>query len=627
MKMRQAIMLVRPMTAASAAMIFAVVAGAQAPSPVKAFVGATIVDGTPTTIPKAALLVRNGRVEAVGPASTVRVPDGAERIDLSGLTVTPGLVNAHGHVGAAIGLKGGPEAGSEQNVLNQLGVYARYGLTTIFSLGGEGAAAIQIRDAQAVPTLNRARLFLAGDVVTANTPEEARTKVRELARLKVDVVKIRVDDNLGASVKMPPAIYQAVIDEAHKSGLKVAAHLYYLDDAKGLLRAGADFVAHSIRDRPVDQELIDLMKQRGVCLCPTLTREVSVFVYETVPDFFSDPFFSREVDPSVIEQLKDPKRQESIRNDKRAQVYKEALKMASRNLKALHDAGIRIAMGTDSGMPARFQGYFEHMEMTLMAEAGLPAAAVLQAATVNPSRCFGMSEPIGALVPGAWADFVALRREPADRHRQSARDRIGLDCRKSRAGQVNRRTALAGMRARRPAALGRHLSTEFDREDRTTVGPRAFRFHTSAVELHHGPNDRQPQPESAMRACAAAVGLAESIEDVRKKIGLDADAGVRNAQPRHVGICFDRDTNGTPGRRELDGVREEIPDRLLQAVGIAEDADLLDTQHAREADPLGLRPRAQVLDDVFRDQAQVDPSRLDSQLTRRRCATHRADPR
>jgi imidazolonepropionase-like amidohydrolase len=141
-------------------------------------------------------------------------------------------------------------------------------------------------------------------------------------------------------------------------------------------------------------------------------REVSTFVYESEPAFFSDPFFLRDADPAVLAALRDPKRQESVRTSRSAQQYKTALEIASRNLKRLSDAGVRIAMGTDTGPPARFQGYFEHMELELMAKAGLTPRQVLQAATADAARCMQAKDGAGTLRPGAWADFVVLARDP-----------------------------------------------------------------------------------------------------------------------------------------------------------------------------------------------------------------------
>ncbi len=226
------------------------------------------------------------------------------------------------------------------------------------------------------------------------------------------IIKIRVDDNLGTVAKMPPAVYRAIIDEAHQRGLRVAAHIFYLEDAKDLLRAGVDFIAHSVRDREIDDEFITLMKRRNIPYCPTLTREISTFVYESTPAFFSDPFFLREADREVVAQLNEPQRQEAMRRSASAQAYKTALAVAQRNLKRAADAGLLIAMGTDAGPFAnRFQGYFEHLEMELMAEAGLTTAQILRSATLDAAHALQV-EGIGALTKGAWADFIVLDRDP-----------------------------------------------------------------------------------------------------------------------------------------------------------------------------------------------------------------------
>lgn len=403
--------------AASLALAALVASGAvraQPPSPdagSRAYTGMRLLDGTGRTVDDAVLIVRHGKVEAAGPARATTVPRGMVRVEIGGRTVMPGLVNAHGHVGDTEGLQGGHY--SAANVRRDLKRYARDGVTTVFSLGGDGPPSFAARDAQGTPSLDRARIFVAGPVLAPHTPAEARRQVDEVAAMKADIVKIRVDDNLGTTPKMAPEIYRAVIDQAHKRGMRVAVHIFYLDDAKAVLDAGADFIAHSVRDRPVDAAFIDALKRRRVCYCPTLMREVSTFVYGTTPPFFSDPFFLSGADPRAVAALQDPARQQAMRSSREARLYKAGLAVAERNLKTLSDAGVRIAMGTDSGPPARFQGYFEQLELEEMTKAGLTPAQALAAATRDASACMHL-DGVGTLEPGKWADFVVLSANPLD---------------------------------------------------------------------------------------------------------------------------------------------------------------------------------------------------------------------
>jgi imidazolonepropionase-like amidohydrolase len=389
---------------------------AAAQSRVTVFTGGRVIDGTgKAAIERGAIVVRDGRVVEVGAADRVRVPPGAERIDTTGKTVVPGFINAHGHAGETVGLRSGPELYSGENVLRQLGLYARYGITTVLSLGGDYEAGFKLRDAQDTPNLNRARLFVAGPAISsAKSAADAREQAEKAVAAKPNFIKIRVDDNLGTGTKLSPEAWRAILERAHAAKLPLAAHIYYLDDAKALLEAGADFIAHSIRDREVDAATIALLKKRDVCVCPTLTREVSTFVYESRPAFFDDPFFLQEADRDVLKQLTEPSRQAAMRNSKSAQQYKVALEMASRNLKKLVDSGVRIAMGTDTGPPARFQGYFEHMEMELMAKAGLTPMQILKSATGDAAKCINQARKVGTIEKGAWADLVVLGKNPLD---------------------------------------------------------------------------------------------------------------------------------------------------------------------------------------------------------------------
>ncbi len=372
-------------------------------APPTAFVGATIWDGTGADpIENAVMVVRGGRVQSLGAAGEVSVPAGATEVRLDGRFVTPGLINAHGHVGGI------------NDPLTDLGRYARFGITTVNSLGGEPDAAEPLRDVHTAEQTGeepRARLLMSSTVVTGDTPAEALEVVQANVQLGVDYIKIRVDDNLGASEKMTPEVYRAVIDAAHANDLPLAAHLFYLDDAKDLLRSGADLVAHSVRDRAVDQELADLLIQNDVCYVPTLMREASTFVYRERPGFMDDPFLTADVDSAQVASVEDPENQARVASSRSAGLYEQAMQVAIANVKALSDAGVTIAMGTDTGPLGRFQGYFEHHELGVMVEGGLTPEQALLSATRDAARCIGRPD-LGTLEPGNWADFVVFEADP-----------------------------------------------------------------------------------------------------------------------------------------------------------------------------------------------------------------------
>ena len=388
---------------------------------VTAFVGGRLIAGTGRVIENGTLIIDGGRIVAAGPAATA-VPAGATRVDVKGKTLLPGLVNAHGHVAATTGLRSDPASYTRDNLTRQLRTYAQYGVTTVFSLGDDQALGFELRNEQATGPLDRARLFVAGAVITGTTAEEARAMASKVADMKPDLLKIRVDDNLGSTRKMPEPAWRAVIDEAHQRNLKVAVHIYSLADAKATLEGGADFIAHSVRDVPVDEGFIAMLKSREVCYSPTFTREISTFIYDATPTWVDDPFFVKGVTPDIIAQLKDSKRQAQVRNGagwKAGQQYKAGLEVAKRNLKTLVDRGVRIAFGTDTGPPARFQGFFEHLELELMVEAGLTPMQALVSATGDAARCHQRAGQFGTLAPGAAADLLILGANPLDHIRNT----------------------------------------------------------------------------------------------------------------------------------------------------------------------------------------------------------------
>ncbi len=375
------------------------VAFASLPAADLAITHATVIDGSGAApLRNAALLIHDGKVVAVG--SKVKIPAGAQTIDASGKTVIPGLISAHSHV----------------NELKDLGVFARYGITTVQSLGGPRE--IAFRDAtaaeQQAPGLTHSRLYIAGPIPTSKTADEGRAAADAIAAAHTNFVKFRLDDNLGAGTEMPAEAYTAIIDEAHKKGMRVAVHVVYLRDAKAVLKLGADYIAHSVRDADLDSETIALLKRNHACYSPTLMREVSTYVYGDRPAWISDPFFLRDADRAWLTQVNDPAFQAKIRADKSAQWYKDHLPQAMRNLKKAEDAGVLVAMGTDTGPATRFQGYFEHLELEQMVKSGLTPMQALVAATKGSAQCLQIDQQVGTLTPGKWADFLVLSANPLD---------------------------------------------------------------------------------------------------------------------------------------------------------------------------------------------------------------------
>src|SRR6266540_4224593 len=256
--------------------------------------GAQVWDGTGRPpIQDAVLVIRGARIEAVGPRGSVPAPKDAATIPAKGETIIPGLINTHGHVGMTKGLKSARENYTRDNVVSQLRQYARYGVTTIMSLGTDFEPMSEIRGAARPGEPVRATVFTAGRGFTGkngypavlpgnagvprevDTVEEVQRHIQELSRQKVDMVKIWVDDHWGHYSKIRPELCRAIIAEAHKQKLRVMAHLFYLEDAKELVKAGLDGMAHSVRDREVDDELIQALKARKTFAVPTLVREES----------------------------------------------------------------------------------------------------------------------------------------------------------------------------------------------------------------------------------------------------------------------------------------------------------------------------------------------------------------
>ncbi len=355
------------------------------------FEGARVIVGDGRTIDNAVFVVQGDRITQAGPAASVKAPAGATRVSLAGKTVMPAIVDAHVHTST-----------TQPELANDLRRRAQFGIGAALSMGLDGTDAPFVQRAQTTPGL--ARLYLAGRGITApekgrtdvphwiTTEAEARQAVRDEAAKQVDLIKIWVDDRDGKFPKLTPALYGPVIDEAHKLKLRVAAHIFTLDDAKGLLKAGIDAFAHGIRDRDIDAEVVALFKARpNVVLIPNMPdRGVAVdygWLRGRIPD-------------GELQKL-----QAAATDRPQAQ---QAFGIQARNLAKLAAAGVTIAIGTDGNTP-----WAPHVEMADMVASGMTPAQVIVAATQN-AAAFVRVPNTGTLEAGQTADFIVLDANPLD---------------------------------------------------------------------------------------------------------------------------------------------------------------------------------------------------------------------
>ena len=358
-----------------------------------AYEGVRVITGDGTVIEEAILIVQNGTFVEVGPSSDIDGSAVGSRVDLSGKTVMPTLNNAHFHLPSE----------REARIL-ELQQAAYYGTGATFSFGlDEGATGLVMRSEL---IQDGARSLSAGRGITAPEPgrsevphwvtseEEARAAVQELAAQEVDIVKIWVDSRGGQYQRLSPALYSAIIDEAHGHGIPVTAHVFRLEDAKGLLEAGVDVFAHGIRDVDVDDEVIEMWRERPeVVLIPNLPGPglpVGDMSW-TAGTVSAERIAQMESNPTSF-------------SDQASQAFG----IQARNLVRLHQEGIRVAFGTDGG-----NSWTAHQELEDMVRAGLSPSDVLVAATSAAAAVMGLDET-GLIAQGKSADFIVLEANPLD---------------------------------------------------------------------------------------------------------------------------------------------------------------------------------------------------------------------
>jgi imidazolonepropionase-like amidohydrolase len=390
-----------------------------------------LIDGTGAAAQRNRTIVITGdRIQSVSLAKA-HVPSNATVIDMQGWTIMPLIINTHGHLGLTKGTTQSTDNQTEDNFRHQLLRYQEYGVGAVLSMGTDGKRFAEIRDASRSGALPGADVYTAGigfgakdgvppasmgftDVFRPVTPDEARKDVDQQAAQKPDFIKLWLDDFWGQYPKMPPEIYKAIIEESHKDGLRVAAHVYHLDDARALVADGVDVLAHSVRDGEIDDALLAQMRQNHVAYIPTLSLDDFAFAYGDSPTWVNDPFFRAALDPGVLEMITSPEYKAKTSASKVSAAEAAALPVAQRNLKKVYDSGLLVALGTDSGAtPIRVQGFAEHMELVLMVQSGLTPLEAISVATKNGAQLFGIADQYGTLQPGKKANFIVLEKDPS----------------------------------------------------------------------------------------------------------------------------------------------------------------------------------------------------------------------
>jgi imidazolonepropionase-like amidohydrolase len=402
----------------------------QAQATVTLYDGARIIVGDGTVIERGALVVDGGKVARVG--SQLKVPAGARRVDVSGKTIMPTLVATHVHPGFQRGATYVKENFTRETVINDLDRALYFGVSVVQSQGIEtGELLYEIRAGQQQGPATTARLLVAGRGIGSpnagpggavyagmayevTNEAESRNAVQELAARKVDLVKIWVDDRNGRAPKLPAPLYRAIIDEAHRRGLKVNAHVFYHDDAVDLVNAGIDAFAHLVRDKVMDDALIAAIVTRGVYVMGNLSFPRRGTYASTPPWLMpGDPMAQLLAETTSAAVLDRMRAYFSTRDPKAVAGARERYRILEQSLARLSAAGAKLILGADTGLEDHLFGLAEQLELQAMVEAGTPPAQGIVAVTSRSAEYLGLKDK-GALTIGRDADFLVLDANPLD---------------------------------------------------------------------------------------------------------------------------------------------------------------------------------------------------------------------
>jgi imidazolonepropionase-like amidohydrolase len=352
-----------------------------------------LIDATGApAIERANVIVRDGRIEAAGPADTTRVPAGVPVVNLVGGTILPGLWDMHAHVGLA---EWGP-------------VYLASGVTTARDMGGEFDAVTALRDAWRDGTAIGPRLLLAGLVdgpgpasfghVTAATPDQGRAAVKKYKDAGFQQMK------LYSLLDRPTAA--AVIDAAHAAGMTVTGHIPNGLTMREIVEMGMDHIAHlTVRDAPGSDALRDtiaFLTSHRTVIDPTVSWNELLGRSAQTPIESFQPGFVHAAAP--LQRLIAGAHGGAVTPQQATDRLARSLAI----VKALHDAGVPIVAGTDKGVP----GVSVAREIELYVQAGIAPIDAIRAATAVPARVMGLDKETGTIAPGLRADLIVVDGNP-----------------------------------------------------------------------------------------------------------------------------------------------------------------------------------------------------------------------